>query len=72
MFDPDTGLARVVADGVIEPNGIAFNPTGKIAYVYEQISSLLKDITFDVLISGATRHPCKIPRSLRQCKTKFP
>ncbi|PPQ96414.1 hypothetical protein CVT26_005093 [Gymnopilus dilepis] len=38
MFDPDTGLARVVADGVIEPNGIAFNPTGKIAYVGDSAS----------------------------------
>ncbi|KAF8885560.1 hypothetical protein CPB84DRAFT_1788285 [Gymnopilus junonius] len=33
MFDPETGLVRMVADNFVTPNGIAINPTGKIAYV---------------------------------------
>ncbi|KDR76544.1 hypothetical protein GALMADRAFT_139466 [Galerina marginata CBS 339.88] len=33
MFDPQSGLVRVVADNVVIPNGIAFNPSGKIAYI---------------------------------------
>ncbi|KAF8888412.1 hypothetical protein CPB84DRAFT_1786303 [Gymnopilus junonius] len=33
MFDPETGLVRMVADNFVTPNGIALNPTGKIAYV---------------------------------------
>ncbi|KDR73371.1 hypothetical protein GALMADRAFT_142472 [Galerina marginata CBS 339.88] len=33
MFDPKTGLVRMVADNFVTPNGIALNPSGKIAYV---------------------------------------
>ena len=32
-FDPSTGQVRVVADQFIEPNGIAFTPDGKTAFV---------------------------------------
>ncbi|TFY80609.1 hypothetical protein EWM64_g3408 [Hericium alpestre] len=32
-FDPDTRGVRVVADGYLRPNGIAFSGDGKIAYV---------------------------------------
>ncbi|KAF9557284.1 calcium-dependent phosphotriesterase, partial [Agrocybe pediades] len=33
MFDPKTGLVRVVADNFVTPNGIALSPDGKIGYV---------------------------------------
>ncbi|KAG2148144.1 uncharacterized protein EDB93DRAFT_1144720 [Suillus bovinus] len=32
-FDPSTGQVRVVADQFVHPNGIAFTPDGKTAYV---------------------------------------
>ncbi|KAJ6561140.1 D-lactonohydrolase-like protein [Mycena vulgaris] len=32
-FDADTGEVRVVADGFTQPNGIAFSPDGKTAYI---------------------------------------
>ncbi|KAI0916502.1 hypothetical protein AcW1_010085 [Taiwanofungus camphoratus] len=32
-FDPDTGFVRVVADGFGRPNGIAFSPDGRTAYI---------------------------------------
>jgi gluconolactonase len=32
-FDPDTGDVRVVADGFIRSNGIAFTDDGKTAYM---------------------------------------
>lgn len=32
-FDPDTGDLRVVADGLLKPNGLAFSGDGSIAYV---------------------------------------
>lgn len=32
-FDPDTGNIRVVADSFDRPNGIAFTPDGKTAYM---------------------------------------
>ncbi|PPQ81856.1 hypothetical protein CVT25_013456 [Psilocybe cyanescens] len=33
MFDPRTGLVRMVADGELTPNGIAFNSDGSVAYI---------------------------------------
>lgn len=33
MFDPQTGLAKMVADGFSTPNGIAFGPGGTVAYM---------------------------------------
>ncbi|KAJ7102954.1 D-lactonohydrolase-like protein [Mycena crocata] len=33
-FDADTGEVRVVADGFTQPNGIAFSPDGKTAYMH--------------------------------------
>ncbi|KAH9475556.1 Lactonohydrolase oryL [Psilocybe cubensis] len=33
MFDPVTGLVRMVADNVVLPNGIAFSPDGKTGYI---------------------------------------
>lgn len=38
MFDPVTGLVRMVADNFVTPNGIAFNPSGKIGYMYGVLS----------------------------------
>ncbi|KAJ7606613.1 D-lactonohydrolase-like protein [Roridomyces roridus] len=32
-FDADTGDVRVIADGFVRPNGIAFSPDGKTAYI---------------------------------------
>ncbi|KDQ22634.1 hypothetical protein PLEOSDRAFT_1109731 [Pleurotus ostreatus PC15] len=32
-FDPDTGEVRIVADGFVRPNGIAFTNDGKTAYI---------------------------------------
>lgn len=32
-FDPDTGNVRVVADGIVRPNGIAFSQDGNTAFV---------------------------------------
>lgn len=32
-FDPDTGEVRVVADGFVQPNGIAFTADGETAYM---------------------------------------
>ncbi|CAG8446499.1 1710_t:CDS:1 [Diversispora eburnea] len=32
-FDPSTGNIRVVADGFVKPNGIAFSPDEKILYI---------------------------------------
>ncbi|KAG9225661.1 hypothetical protein CCMSSC00406_0007518 [Pleurotus cornucopiae] len=32
-FDPDTGGVRMVADGFVRPNGIAFTNDGKTAYI---------------------------------------
>ena len=34
MFDPKTGLVKMVADGFSVPNGIALGPGGTVAYVY--------------------------------------
>jgi sugar lactone lactonase YvrE len=33
-FDPDTGDVRVVANGFIRSNGIAFTDDGKTAYMW--------------------------------------
>ncbi|PCH37134.1 D-lactonohydrolase-like protein [Wolfiporia cocos MD-104 SS10] len=33
QFDPDTGHVRVVADGFGRPNGLAFSPDGRTAYI---------------------------------------
>ncbi|KAH9480024.1 Lactonohydrolase oryL [Psilocybe cubensis] len=38
MFDPRTGLVKMVADGVVVPNGIAFSPDGTIAYIADSAS----------------------------------
>jgi gluconolactonase len=32
-FDPETGVVRMVADGIEHPNGIAFSPDGKTCYI---------------------------------------
>ena len=32
-FDPPSGQVRVVADRFVRPNGIAFTPDGKVAFV---------------------------------------
>ena len=32
-FDPSTGQVQVVADQFVNPNGIAFTPDGKTAFV---------------------------------------
>lgn len=32
-YDPSTGAARVVADGMNKPNGLAFSADGKIVFV---------------------------------------
>lgn len=32
-FDPSTGQVRVVADQLLHPNGIAFTPDGRTAFV---------------------------------------
>lgn len=34
MFDPKSGLVKMVADGFSVPNGIALGPGGTVAYVY--------------------------------------
>jgi len=33
MFDPTTGLVKMVADNFVTPNGIALSPDGKTGYV---------------------------------------
>jgi len=33
MFDPKTGLVKMVSDNFVELNGIALSPDGKIAYL---------------------------------------
>ncbi|KAG1834670.1 calcium-dependent phosphotriesterase [Suillus subalutaceus] len=34
-FDPSTGQVRVIADQFVHPNGIAFAPNGKTAFIYQ-------------------------------------
>ncbi|KAI0070247.1 calcium-dependent phosphotriesterase [Panus rudis PR-1116 ss-1] len=43
-FDPDTGIVRVVADGLDKPNGLAFSQDGKTAFV---VDSGVLGATFD-------------------------
>ncbi|KAL4802485.1 hypothetical protein BDV18DRAFT_62132 [Aspergillus unguis] len=38
-YDPETGDVRVVADGIGQPNGIAFSPDQKILYVSDTSAS---------------------------------
>uniref|UniRef100_A0A8H7XJ86 SMP-30/Gluconolactonase/LRE-like region domain-containing protein n=2 Tax=Psilocybe cubensis TaxID=181762 RepID=A0A8H7XJ86_PSICU len=48
MFDPETGLVRMVSDGAITPNGIAFNADGSVAYIAD--SSALINNTLSATI----------------------
>ncbi|KAG0703616.1 hypothetical protein DFH29DRAFT_803193, partial [Suillus ampliporus] len=48
-FDPSTGDVRVVADHNMHPNGIAFTPNGKTAYVMDT-GSLAESPTFPATI----------------------